>query len=544
MTNEEILLEQLRTYDMPIDMKMDKLDMLVRVSDAPRSYEYAKEIIDLLTRKNLSLITNKVTLKRAVSVLRNAYTFRARKYFEDFLVAMEWNREPKERFYEPRRRILEPVVQDLQDLADDKLDVYGLSMPPRVGKTTIGLLYMCWLAGCHPEQPILASGYSSSLVKSFYEGCKGFVSDFEYTYTEIFPYATIADTSAKELTLDLQNKSRYKSLTFRSIDGSVTGATEARQLLYLDDLVSGIEEALNPVRMETLWNKVSSDLFQRKKDGCKLLVIGTRWSIHDPIGHIETKYENDPRAKFRKMKALDDEGNSNFIYDFNVGFNNAYYADMESSLDPVSWKCIFQQQPIEREGLLFPELKRYLTLPQDEPDDIFFWVDVAFGGADWLAMPIGYVYGEDVYIEDLVYMKGDYKTTEPVVTGKIVANKCRRGTFEANNGGDFYSRDVADMVRGQGYHCNITTKRAPTNMSKMSRIIQYSPDILNFYFKDASLIKKDSSYNKYLNDLCSYTQTGKNKHDDAPDSCAGLATLLRFGKMNKINFIDRKDIGI
>ena len=546
--DEKTLLSQIKKLGDKMDtlMYMDKKELLrqfaMRREDDDSAIKHSMDIIRCLNKKALLAIQSDVQRQRALTVLRTQYEYRARFFFEDFLVAMEWNRPPEKRFYEPRKQVLQEVVRDLQDLADGKIHVYGLSMPPRTGKTTLGLLYMCWLGGRNPSKSILSAGYSSSLVSSFYDGCKDFLINEDYTFSSIFPQGVLVGSNAKDQTLDLSTHKRYKTLTFRSIDGSVTGATEATQLLYLDDLVSGIEEALNIDRMDTLWSKVTSDMLQRMKKGCPLLVIGTRWSIHDPIGRIEQKYADDPRARFKKLEAVDEDGHSNFNYKFDVGFDDAYYNDKRDLLDPLTWECVFQQKPVERDGLLFPSLKRYIELPQDAPDDIFFFTDVAFGGRDYLSMPIAYQWGTDVYVADVVYMKGGYKVTQPVVTGKIIANKCRRGVFEANNGGDFYSRDIASQVKAKGHHCNILSLRAPTTQSKLSRIIQHAPAVSTFYFKDESLYRDDKMYREFMKSMLGFLQTGKNRNDDAPDSCAGLASMLRSYTLQKVEFFDRKNL--
>ncbi len=547
---ERTLLRQLRTVGdtMPTLMRMEKMALLRQLAqqrhDHHDAHRYAKRMVNFLTPSRIASVTELPERIRAVITLRDAYTYMARDDFHSFLVAMEWNREPKKRFYEPRISVFREIVADLQDLADGVIDVYGLSMPPRVGKTTLGLLYICWLAGRDVERSVLSAGYSSSLVQSFYDGCLEFLSGSDYRYHDIFPKSTVVATSAKGLTIDLGKACRYKSLTYRSIDGTVTGATEANLLLYLDDLVSGIQEAMNIIRMDTLWSKVSSDMLQRMKEGCPMLLIGTRWSIHDPMGRIERKYEGNPRARFKRLPATDEKGHSNFNYDHGVGFGDDYYADKKDMLDSVTWECVFQQNPIERDGLLYPELKRFMELPQDRPDDIFAFVDVAFGGEDYVSMPVAYQWGDDVYIEDAVYLRGGYETTEAVVAGMIKRHNISRVVFEANNGGDFYARDVMDMLKKENVHCNIVAMRAMGKDGKLSRIIQHAPEVKSWYFKDHSMYRADSMYGMFMTALTSFVQTGKNRNDDAPDSCAGLANMRRRFTMRRPEFLDRKATGL
>lgn len=549
MTKEERTLEeQLSAMGnrMTVSMYADKLGLLRSMAHERGASDTAQSnalrMIKYLTSEKLESVTEEREQLRMVGMLRDAYQYRGRLHFHEYLVAMEWDRKAEHKFYEPRKRVLSPIVQDLQDLADGVIDIYGLSMPPRTGKTTLGLLYTTWLAGRNPTDSVLSAGYSSALVASFYDGCQDFITSHDYRFSDIFPNAPLVGTSAKGLTLDLEKNKRYKTLTFRSIDGSVTGATEAKQLLYLDDLVSGIEEAMNINRLETLWSKVSSDMLQRRKEGCPMLVIGTRWSLHDPIGRIELKYEDNPRARFKRLSATDSAGHSNFVYDYGVGFNDEYYEELKGNLDSVTWECVFQQNPMERDGLLYPDLKKYFELPRDEPDDIYAFCDVAFGGEDSLSLPIAYQYGEDAYIEDVVFMRGGYEITEPIVSGKIVSHSVRRAVFEANNGGDFYSRDVATLVQDAGHHCNIMAIRAPSTQSKLSRIVQHSPAVKNFYFRDSSTIRDNSMYLAFMHAMETFNL--KNKHDDAPDSCSGLAEMSRKFKVSKMQFHDRKTFGI
>ena len=482
---------------------------------------------------------------RAYVFLRDAHTDNAPYYFESFLIAMEWNRQVDKRFYQPRMSVLKPITKDLQDLEDGEIDIYTLSMPPRVGKSTIGLFYMAWIAGRHPYESIFAVGYSSGLVKTFYDGVYDFINSEEYRFRDIFPSFKLS-TSAEARTIDIGNDERYKTITFRSIDGQITGALEAESLLYMDDMCSGIEEAMNLDRLDKLWSKVSVDVLQRRvmnkrrRRSAPILMIGTIWSLHDPISKLKYKYQHNKRFRCREMPALNYEGKSNFNYSpqYGIGFTTDMYHEMRENMDEVSWECVYQQNPIERDGLLFAkkDLKRYLNLPNKEPDSIVAVCDVAFGADDYLSFPIAYVYGDDIYIDDVVFRcKASYQVTEPMVCGKIVAHGVQMSEFESNNGGDFYARDVDEMVKKTSTHkCHITWSNAGTRTSKLMRIIQYQTDIRNFYFKDESLYSTKDDYWMFMNNLTTFVQTGGSKHDDAPDSLAMLSKVLRTPRMGRI----------
>lgn len=528
-------------------MRMEKLNLLRDLAKKEKDEKILKSsckvLIDIINNHMKDLPFEQQ--RKAYTMLRDAHTDYGRYSFESYLIAMEWNRKVEKRFYQPRMKVLQPVVHDLQDLGDGVIDIYTLSMPPRVGKTSIGLFFMSWMAGRFPDEHIFAAGYASGLVNTFYKGVLDFIDSEEYRFYDIFPEAAgRLTTSAKDMTIDIWENERYKTLTFRSVDGQITGALEASSLLYLDDMCSGIEEAMNIDRLEKLWSKVTVDLMQRRVQNertgrsAPILAIGTIWSVHDPISRLKNKYKNSPLFRSREMPALNIDRESNFLYDMGVGFTTQMYLELKENMDEVSWECVYQQNPMERDGLAFPssELKRFLELPDQEPDAVVAWCDVAFGGDDYLNFPIGYVYGTDCYVVDTVFRcKAGYHVTEPMVAAKIIQHKVQIARFEANNGGDFYARDVDNMVRTSSTHkCNITWQTAGTKASKLVRIIQYAPDIKNFYFKDPSTYKPTDDYGIMMQNVTTFVQTGSSLHDDGPDGLAGLAKMIKEPMIGKI----------
>lgn len=491
--------------------------------------------------------------EQVYDALERAYITLAQNDLHSYLIALEWRRDVKDRFYQPRMKVLKPWADAItQMMVYDIYDVILLSSPPRVGKTTLGLLAASWCIGRDPAAPILATGYAEKITKMFHTGIKEVYENSEYAYRDIFSQLELVHVSADDLTLDFRSDGKshtrkYKSVTCRAIDGSLTGATEARQLLYCDDLVRDIEEAMNPNRLNMLRDKMVTNVYSRKKEGCKELHIGTRWSVHDPLGWVERMNEDNPRCKVIRIPALDpvtDE--SNFDYPYGVGFSTEYYHELRKREDDVTWQCVYQQQPVEREGLLFPsdELKYIYSLPdvsEHPPDDIFAFCDVAFGGDDYLSMPIAYQWGDDApVIADWVFMRGDYKVTEPVVAGRIISRNVLRAMFEANNGGDFYSRDIDAELKKRGHQLYLAAHRAPSGKSKEVRIQAHSPAIKSFSFLHPSVAPP--MYRQALAQLTTYTMSGKNLHDDAPDSLAGLASLMRTNLNASVHIFDRRYI--
>lgn len=472
------------------------------------------------------------TIIKFFELNKKTYLYMAQDDFDSYCIYLEWNREPQKRFYLPRRKVLYPLVQDLQDLADGKIDFLGVSMPPRTGKSTLCIFFMTWLMGKNPDTANVMSGHSDKLTDGFYREVLTILTDNEtYLWADVFPTVRLVDTSAKNETIDLNRKKRFPTFTARSIGGTLTGAVEIGEggCLYVDDLIEDLEESLNPDRLQAKYDAYLNQLKDRKKEGAKELMVGTRWNVLDPLGRIQQQYADNPRYRFRVIPALNEKGESNFVYDYGVGFTTEYYLDMKASIDDATWCAKYMGRPYVREGLLFPadELRYYNgTLPDGEPYKVAV-CDVAWGGGDSLAMVFAYVYGNDVYIHDVIFNKGDKTVTQPVIIGRakqLMPNKIR---FEANNGGGEYADAINEKLRSDGVHINIIARKAPNNQSKMGRIIQFSPDIKKFYFRDAK--NRSQEYQAFMDELTMFSQAGKNAHDDAPDSLAMLADELYRG---------------
>lgn len=473
---------------------------------------------------------------------KKTYLYMAQDDFDSYCIYLEWNREPNKRFYMPRRRVLHTLVQDLQDLADGRLDFLGISLPPRVGKSTLCIFFMTWLMGKRPDVASVMSGHSDKLTDGFYREVLTILTDNEtYLWADVFPTVRLVENSAKNETIDLNRRKRFPTFTARSIGGTLTGAVEIGEggCLYVDDLVEDLEESLNPNRLQTKYDAYLNQLKDRKKEGAIELMVGTRWNVLDPLGRIQDQYKDNPRYRFRVIPALNEKGESNFVYDHGVGFTTDYYVDMKASIDDATWCAKYMGRPYVREGLLFPpdELRYYNgVLPDGDPYKVAV-CDVAWGGGDSLSMPFAYVYGSDVYIHDVVFNRGDKTVTQPVVVGRTKQHMPHKERFEANNGGGEYADSIDQQLRNDGIHVNITARKAPTNQSKVGRIIQFSPDIKRFYFRDEK--SRTAEYQAFMNELCMFSQAGKNQHDDAPDSLAMLADELYHGTSVRVEVCNR-----
>ena len=461
------------------------------------------------------------------------------------LLYLEKNRIPKERFYEPRRNVFlqHNIISSLQDLMDDKLDIFALSVPPGCGKSTLEDFFLSLVGGWFPNDFNLSSAHSSILTRSLYDGVLEIINDpIEYTWHEIFPNVEIQGTNAKETTVNLERNGRFKTWTFRSIDGSLTGATRCNRFLTADDLVSGIEEALNKNRLDTLWTKVVNDLRSRRLEGCKEFYIATRWSVHDPIGKLQQLYSGNPRARFIAVPALTDDGKSNFLFSVN-GFSEKYFNDAKESMDEISFNCLYMQQPVEREGLLLPpdKLKRfffhkddvpdgctdeYIIIPDREADAIWAVCDTKDKGTDFESLPIAYQYGDKFFIVDAVFDDTtDYDILDRKTADILTKHNPHMIRFESNNVGNRVAHDVQKLIDGK---CRAEIETRPTQANKETKILVNSNYIVNhFYFLHPSQYKPKSDYGLFMGNVTTYTTRAKVAHDDGPDSLAMMSEYVQ-----------------
>lgn len=475
--------------------------------------------------------------------------------FDSFCIYLEHKRPANEKFYEPRRRVLMPITHSLQELTDGKLDELGISQPPRTGKTTIVMFYCLFMMARNPELTNLYVSYSDIITGAFYDGIIELIDDkHTYSFDDMVPGLLLPSrgnglVNAKDETIDLGRKKRYPSLTCRSLYGTLNGACDARGILIGDDLIGSIEEALSPDRLNSAWSKVDNNMIPRSQEHCKLLWIGTRWSIYDPEGRRFDMLREDPQFANRKWRflnlpALDENDESNFNYDCGLGFSTEYYhqrrASFERNDDTASWLAQYQGEPIEREGVLFTAGNlNYFdgTLPDGEPDRKFMVVDPAFGGGDYVSSPVCYQYGDDVYIMDVVFDPLDKSFTQPKLAHMAKKWDIHQMQIEANKSTQDYAQGVIDSLKKINHRCQVRTKPAPPNKSKEVRIFDTAPEIReNFYFLREG--KRSNEYQLFMSNLLSFTITGKNKHDDAPDSLS-MAVGFAFKQTGGVKVFKR-----
>ena len=477
---------------------------------------------------------------------RRCLLFEAPHDFDSFMTYIELDRKPEKRFYAPRKHYLRPMVQGFQDVLDGKLRLLTISMPKRAGKSQTGINFVNMISGKFPDRSTLMEGTGDDLVKSFYNGCLEYLTvPNEYLFYDVFPDARLVQTNADTKTVNLKSKSRFPTIMCRSIDARQVGLSEATNVLYLDDCVEGREEAKNRQRLDDKWEVISGDIMGRAIEGTPMVFTGTRYSLYDPIGRVQEHAQREGWAwRAIEIPALDlvtDESNYEYEREGKKVFTTAYFREQRELLSAEQFESEFQQQPFEAKGLLFnkDELNYFFELPKDrDPDTIIAVGDTAESGSDSTSMPVAMIYGNAVYVVDVIFDDSPAEVTKPECAKCLIDNRVASAVFESNNAGQYYARDVDQIIRERGYSVGIRTKRTISN--KQTRIEFASDNIKkNFYFKHPSTYKRGSQYWNFMKELTTYTRSGKVPHDDAPDSLSLLENEIRMLSGGKVDVFKR-----
>lgn len=404
----------------------------------------------------------------------------------------------------------------------------AVSMPPRAGKSYISSLYIAWMMGHFPEHSVMRNCCSDTLYNKLSYDTRNIVRSVKYQ--EIFPDVKLSQDKQNVKGWNLQT-SRQVGYFGAGVGGTVIGFG-ASMLAMTDDLYKSLEDALSDTNNERVWSWKQGTHDSRIEGNCCSIDIGTRWSETDVLGRLESSGKYD---EIIRIAALDGDDQS-FCEDVHT---TAYYHEIRQDLDESIWEAEYMQNPIEAKGLLFPksELQRFRRndTAGRKPDGIIGACDVADEGDDDFCAPFGDLFGEKIFIKDVVFTKDPVEVTEPRITQAIFDTGCDQIRIESNNGGRIFGNNIIKNLRAKKHKCIVQTRA--TTKNKETRILMKSGWIKKHcvFLHDEDIIK-GSDYDRFMKSLTGYKKEGGNKHDDAPDGMTILAEFVEdIGLYKAIN---------
>ena len=505
----------------------------------PDNFRDAHEFSKQIRAGANNLIRKGIDSERMLDLYYKTHLFDAPYNFDSFCIYIEKDRPREKQFYLPRRKQLKILADAIQDFEDGKLNLLGISLPPGVGKTTIAEFGLAWTSGRNPFLPNLIGSHNNSFLAGMYgEMLRIFDTQGEYRWGDVFPGLGVVSTNAKDMQIGIgyskSDDMRFKTLSFSSLGSGNAGKVRAMNWLYADDLVSGIEEALSRERMDKLWQIYYTDLQQRMLgDRAKQLIIGTRWSVADPLGRLELQYGDDPQAKFINLPVADEDDHSLFDYPYGLGYSDADIKRLREIWDELSLNAIYFGKPLEREGILYEEseLRTYFKLPDKEPDTILAICDTKEQGTDFCVCPVFYQYGTDFYMDTIICDNSKVEVLEERVAQLLVNRKVRMCRIESNRGGTIFAQNIEKRGKELGGMTSISTKWTQSN--KETRIHASAGSAkAHILFLDKKAEGYTKEYQTAMVQLCTYSIAGKNKNDDVPDT---LGLFVDWQMSNNVN---------
>lgn len=516
------------------------------------SEQLAKDV-EFLVRSLGGRITYKVKQGHYTKNGERVYT---RKYYRMTISFasgfVPFSSEKHAKYYNVRRPVLRNYMRKYKYIGeqecicisiDDESGLYVTDDFIVTHNTTLGLMFVIWRAGLYPDKSCLLAGRGDALVKSFYDECLNIMQDkATYNYWDVFPGCTVSNTNADQHTIDLCSKKRFSTIVCKSLSGQVTGVVEASNILYIDDAVESQEEARNIERLNGLWARVSDDLLGRRKEGVPIIAQGTRFSINDPIGRLQAiAPQMGWRTKVVEVPALNPKTDeSNFCYKYGLGFSTAYYRNERKMLADIQWESEYQQRPIEEKGAVFGrnDLQYYDKLPDLEWDAIISIVDPSEGKGDYTCMPVGFISGTEVYVEDVVFSQALPEVNAPKCGSMCVKYGVKICQVESNANGLLFAEKVEAQISKMNGRTSVRTKRTTAN--KQTKIIVASDNIRNhFWFKNPNYMDAGCEYAQFLRNIWSYSQLSRNQHDDAPDAVSMLENMVSTLNAAKVQAFKR-----
>ena len=478
--------------------------------------------------------------------LKDAYKMAARTSLEHYFMYREWEDSYTDKFFAPRVNILKGFIHYLEEITyNPHFRLLIANLPSGYGKTYTEKISEAWNFGIDPSGTVLSLCSNDDVVKGGSRTVRDEIKS-EW-FGEVFPDmkwdSENKDYFLKETDGNWKLKQcRLNSSYVASTTNSNVVGTRASQRIHIDDLYADYQEAMSQNLNEYYFNKfltVWRKRFVQNKEA-KCVVTGTLWASGDFIALlIETaKKENifKPHPKYPYTYVNEDETIAIVqvpALDYETGLSTCpelrtteQIEQERKNMPEYLFETNFQQKPTDPEALLFSygRLRTYDRLPKFDSNDSYAVIDATRkSGKDFFSMPIfKKSYADDTptyYLTDALFTQRATKDLYEEICNKIIQHHIVKLVIESNVTSEL-KQNIEKILNMNGvYYCQIVEKYNSENkdvrITDQSFLIQQ-----RLVFPNKTLFPLKTDVGQFMNNLTLYNSTGRNQHDDAPDSCA------------------------
>lgn len=420
-----------------------------------------------------------------------------------------------------------------------------INIAPRYSKTQVAVKSFIGKGLAHnPAARFIHLSYSKNLALDNSEAVKDLVTSMEYK--AMFPDVKLKrDSTAKNKWYTTRKGGVYATATGGQVTGFGAGIVDPAkakdeeidgdiddELRYLE-CANGFGGAIiidDPIKPEdadsdlkrTRINQRFDNTIRSRVNSRKTPIVICMQRVHedDLCGHL---IREEPGVwTVISLPAIQEDGTALWPHKHTI---EELYALQKK--DEVVFSRQYQQNPKPKEGLLFPkeELKYYTPdLYPDQPEYKYMPVDPADEGGDDNAAPFAHLHGDRILIADVIYNTHGTDINGPRIVEEAVTGRYNQVEIEGVAGWRVFAKQVRTAINERYEDCEVRIIKSQ-HAGKETRIIAMHAFIKHHcYFLDTSLWSPE--YRKFMECLTSYSRTGTNKHDDAPDVMAILATFF------------------
>jgi predicted phage terminase large subunit-like protein len=237
------------------------------------------------------------------------------------------------------------ICNAIDRLLDDEYDELIVNSPPGSAKSTYtSHAFASYFLGKHPERNVICATHTADLSERWSRKVRNTIASSEHAH--VFP--------ASSLSRDSTAVSRWATsaggeFLAAGAGGSILGFRA--DVVVLDDVLSGFEQAQSITQLQKLHNWYETDLVTRMKPNAKLVLICQRLSPNDLAGYLIARNALNPTRRQHiltlQMEATADHPDPLGREPGQRLWPEWYTREMveDARRDDFKWRTLYQQEP-------------------------------------------------------------------------------------------------------------------------------------------------------------------------------------------------------